>query len=414
MKNVTTMLSTLILLSATLISPNTQVSAAGSCSNVGPWQANSATIFSPAAFATMTGDGSGNPQKLLQAIRGNDNRLYTRTTTQLATSESNWTAWQEGSGITIKTEPEVISFQTTSGSPMFVISAYGTDNGLYTRTSADGLTWAAWTRGGAITLKSKPTISSLQTYNASTMAFEQQLVQTGHGSDNGLYTRRSLNGTTWTDWVRGGSITLASRTEQLEFSGKIFQFARGTDNGLYSRYTSDGLTWTAWTRNSGGITVLDETSTVIAKDTDSNGTSVSGKILQYVRGTDSGIYFRSSTDAIDWSSWYRLGSITAADKPTSTVSINLGCGTNYVTRVYVKGINNRLYSVENGSSTSPTFGFDSGLNWSLDTGITLSNNISAIEHTPSTNPNVISGSIQSARGSDNKLYTRIISPTIVG
>lgn len=125
----------------------------------------------------MTGGSSRNPQKLLQAIRCSDNRLYTRTTTQLATSESNWTAWQEGNGITIKTEPKVISFQTTGGSPMFIISAYGTDNGLYTR---------------------------------------------------------SLNETIWTDWVIGGSITIASRIEQLEFQDKVFQIARGTDIGLYS------------------------------------------------------------------------------------------------------------------------------------------------------------------------------------
>jgi hypothetical protein len=144
------------------------------------------------------------------------------------------------------------------------------------------------------------------------------------------------------------------------------------------------------------------------------GTSISGKVMQFVRGADLGIYFRNSDDGLTWTNWVRLGSLQAADKPSTALSINLGCGTNYAMRAYVMGVDKKLYAVENPNSTSTSFGFADGLNWVLDTGITLNSNISVVEHTPVYNPGILSGSVQSARGSDNKLYTRIITSTIGG
>lgn len=411
MKNVNTMLSALLLVAA-LISPNSSTvtanaTAANSCTYVGPWQANSATVNSPASFTELI-NTTNNSAKLMQAIRGTDNRIYTRTVSQVPLSEDVWSTWQEGNGITVKSEPDLIAYQATNtpGSGVFFMTAYGTDNGIYTRSSNNGTTWTAWTRGGDITLKAKPTTSVWGMLNASLGYYDAwKLVQTGYGSDNGLYTRTSLNGTTWTAWARGGAITLASSVEQVDYAGKLAQFARGTDNGLYSRYTTDGSVWTAWTRNSGGITVLDETTTTVGLF------GSTGKLLQVVRGTDKGLYFRSSTNNTSWTDWARLGNLTAADKPTITTSRNSGCGTENVMRLYSRGTDNRLYGVENGGIDSADFGFSQGLNWSSDTGITLNNNISVVEFTPTFDA---FGSIQSARGTDNRLYTRTITSGLAG
>jgi hypothetical protein len=421
MKNLSVKLFSALFIATTFVIPNVQLKAAAynSCVSVGQWFSSTATISSPVAFSVLP--DVVDPQSLLQAIRGTDNRLYTRiTTSPNILSESDFTAWQEGAGITVKEEPEIFVLSSTSGL-IFVMSAFGTDNGLYTRTSSNGLTWTPWIRGGSITIKEKPSFNEIQVFNSDTSVFEQRLVQTAYGTDNGLYTRRTLDGITWTPWERAGTITIASSTEEYLAGSSIdgytlVQFARGTDNGLYSRNTTDAINWSAWVRNSGGITVLDQPVTYLATDSNNLGQPIQGKILQFVRGTDKGIYFRSSVDALNWSNWFRLGNLLADARPEAVSTINRNCGSAYANRVYVKGIDKKLYAVENTSSQSSSFGFSDGLDWEVDTNISLGNNISVVDYITffSVIGNDQSQNVQSARGTDNKLYTRIITSNVVG
>lgn len=376
--------------------------AIGSCNSFGGWVSSPATVDAPISqISLISGPGTN---VLVQAIKGTDSKLYTRVASSFPYTDSNWSSWQEGNGITVSAEPEMTEFVNASA-PTILESAFGTDMGLYTRTSTNATTWTNWARGGSITLKSRPVTSYLATGNFTS---SPMLVQTGFGTDSGFYTRTSINGTTWTDWVKGGGITLASKPEQVFFNSNLIQLARGTDNGLYSRYTPNGTTWTSWLRNSGGITVLDETSTTSFDFGVSPATNV--KLQQVVRGTDKGIYFRNSTDGLTWSIWSRLGTETFSDKPFIITASNTSCGGNFVMRLLAKGDNTRLYSVENSGVDSTNFNFSGGLNWAIDSGITLGNTPKETDFKPNTSGSSLG--VQTTRGSDNKVYTRILNPSV--
>ena len=408
MKSITTttlkQILPIVFLSAVVFLPSIGASAVavGGCNSFGEWVSSPATVDAPVSQISLT-SGPGTTA-LMQAIKGTDGKSYTRVASSFPYTDSEWTAWEEGNGITISAEPELTEFG--SGSETTVLeSAFGTDKGLYTRTATAGTTWTNWVRGGSITLKSRPVTSYLATgdFTSSPM-----LVQTGFGTDSGLYTRTSTDGTIWTDWVRGGGITLASKPEQVFFNSNLIQLARGTDNGLYSRYTPNGTTWTDWLRNSGGITVLDETSTTSFDFGVSPAANV--KLQQVARGTDKGIYFRNSTDGLIWSDWSRLGSETFSDKPFIITASNTSCGGNFVMRLLAKGDNTRLYSVENGGIDSANFNFSGGLSWAIDSGITLGNTPKETDFMPNTSGSSLG--VQTTRGSDNKVYTRVLNPSV--
>ncbi len=386
----------LAIFASTIFIPTSSVNAAGCFPNPATeWYTSSATTNAPVSQATITFT-NGN-SFLMQAIKGTDNKVYSRFNSTLPEGNYIWENWMEGSGITVKEEPELIEFYQGTV-PYFLMSAYGTDNGIYVRKSSDGANWNLWKRGGDITLKARPVTTYLST---GSFAASPILVQSGFGSDNGLYTRTSTDGVTWTNWARGGNITLASKPEQVFWNSKLIQFARGTDNGLYSRYTADGTTWSTWARNSGGITVLDETSTT---GFDFGASNV--KLQQVVRGTNNGVYFRNSADGLSWSNWARLGNLTAAEKPFINTAPNAGCGGAYVMRLFAKGTDSRLYSAENPGTDSLDFGFSIFLNWSGDTAITLGNNLVETRYSPTTG---FYSTIQTVRGSDNKVYLRIVN-----
>ena len=85
------------------------------------------------------------------------------------------------------------------------------------------------------------------------------------------------------------------------FNNRIYQSVRGTDNGIYNRSSVDGTNWTAW-QNFGGATLSGPDLEVF-----------NGRLYQSVRGTDNGIYNRSSVDGTTWTAWQNFGGATLAD-----------------------------------------------------------------------------------------------------
>jgi D-alanyl-D-alanine carboxypeptidase len=63
------------------------------------------------------------------------------------------------------------------------------DNGIYTRSSSDGVNWSVWKGPDGAT---SDTISTIQ--------FQDRLHQTVRGLDDGIYTRTSGDGNLWTTW----------------------------------------------------------------------------------------------------------------------------------------------------------------------------------------------------------------------
>ena len=393
----------LTLLLVNILLPSSIVNAAN-CGRDDAWYPSSATTDAPVSQSTIS--ISSNSNQLVQAIKGTDGKLYSRIASTIPQGPTNWNEWIEGNGITVKSEPELVEFKDASTNYLLV-SAFGTDNGLYVRKLYIGndyvASWTNWNRGGSITLKSIPVTSYLST---GAFASKPIILQSGFGTDNCLYTRTSTDGEIWTSWNRGGNITLASKPEQVLLEDKLIQFARGTDNGLYSRYTLDGLNWTSLLRNSGDITVLDETSTVYH---DFKMTNLK-KLQQAVRGTDKGVYFRSSSNGIDWSEWVRLGSITALEKPS--LKNYLVCQIFYEMNLYVLGTDNKLYEFENKVNDTPSFGLDLGFKWIPESNNTYAGNVSQntfleLIGTPGVRSYAPEGTVQAIRGNDNKVYTRL-------
>ncbi len=85
--------------------------------------------------------------------------------------------------------------------------------------------------------------------------FNNRIYQSVRGTDNGIYNRSSVDGTTWTAWQNFGGATLADPELEV-FNGKLFQAVQGTDNAIYTRYSSNGTNWNVWEER-GGLTPAD-------------------------------------------------------------------------------------------------------------------------------------------------------------
>ena len=343
-------------------------------------QLENATVASP--VSTIIRDNGAN-LIVLQQIHGTDNRLYSRELDPNLYYEGGWSGWRAEGTITVKSEPTLTKIVLNSIEKILV-TAFGTDNGLYTRIYSDKNDTPSWQRGGRITLKSSPTVSFVKNI----------IIQTGFGTDNGVYTRTSLNGIDWTTWTRGGGITIASKVEHLEYDSSLYQFSIGTDNGLYSRSTTDGTSWSGWVRENQGITILHEPSTTTYNH-------LVSRIFQSVRGTDSRLYYRTSENGVTWTQWisvygiinYGGGAVRENfeaiinDKPVVFNPENL-C-TNFVypsVQFRVRGFDNRLYSNgrfqdENIFNTT-NYPYISQTDWSVDpSGLTISQPISEAHRT---------------------------------
>ncbi|QSV61685.1 MAG: BPSL0067 family protein [Dolichospermum sp. DL01] len=154
------------------------------------------------------------------------------------------------------------------------------------------------------------------------------------------------------------------------FNNRIYQSVRGTDNGIYNRSSADGTNWTAW-QNLGGATLGGPDLEVF-----------NGRLYQSVRGTDNGIYNRSSVDGTNWTAWQNFGGATLSGPDLEVFN----------GRLYqsVRGTDNGIYNRSSVDGTNWTA-------WQNFGGATLSG----------PDLEVFNGRLyQSVRGTDNGIYNR--------
>ena len=157
------------------------------------------------------------------------------------------------------------------------------------------------------------------------------------------------------------------------FNNRIYQSVRGTDNGIYNRSSADGTNWTAW-QNLGGATLGGPDLEVF-----------NGRLYQSVRGTDNGIYNRSSVDGTNWTAWQNFGGATLSGPDLEVFN----------GRLYqsVRGTDNGIYNRSSVDGTTWTA-------WQNFGGATLAD--PELE--------VFNGKLfQAVQGTDNAIYTRYSS-----
>jgi hypothetical protein len=268
---------------------------------------------------------------LLFSAFGSDSKLYTKNYFVDGTS----TEWLRGGDITLKARPVTSFF-----SGKLIQSGFGIDNGIYTRNSVDGVNWTAWQRGGNITLANK-----VEQY-----IFNSTLFQFARGSDNGLYSRFTLDGITWTDWLRDTAwITVLDEpsTSFFDYSGtvKMQQVVRGTDRGYYFRSSVDGITWSSWLRLNLALTFSDKPN-IFNLQTGCGGNIdiwLYGKTESKQIALSGGEFgaFNFANGTIYGSGFAVTDTLTAAENITLSISVGYG---NHLRIEAVRGTNNRLYT----------------------------------------------------------------------
>lgn len=253
--------------------------------------------------------------RLYQSHRGNDNNIYTRS----STNGINWTNWNNNGGGYTLNAPSLAAFNGR-----LYQSHRGSDNNIYTRSSTDGVNWSAWAQSGGTT-QSAPTLA----------AVNGKLYQSHRGYDNNIYTRSSTDGVNWSGWMQSWGST-STAPALAGYNSRLYQTHRGFDgNKIYTRSSTDGMNWTGWAESGGGSTPSYPTMAAF-----------NGRLYQTHRGYDSNlIYTRSSTDGVNWTGW------TSINRSTPTApSMTAFNGKLYLTH---QGLDNKIYM---SSSTN-------GINW---------------------------------------------------
>jgi hypothetical protein len=252
--------------------------------------------------------------RLYQSHRGNDNNIYTRS----STDGINWTNWNNNAGGATLNAPSLAAFNGR-----LYQSHRGYDNNIYTRSSSDGVNWSGGAQSGGAT-QSAPTLA----------AVNGRLYQSHRGFDNNIHTRSSTDGVNWSGWVQSGGGTPTAPT-LAAYNGRLYQSHRGFDgNKMYTRSSTDGMNWTGWAE-SGEATPSYPTMA-----------EFNGRLYQTHRGYDSNlIYTRSSTDGVNWTGWTSINRST----PTAA-SMTAFNGRLYLTH---QGLDDKIYM---SSSTD-------GINW---------------------------------------------------
>jgi hypothetical protein len=253
---------------------------------------NGRTIDTPSQVV-LTGWNTGQ-ETIVQAVRGSGNWIYTRT----STDGVNWSPWSQPNGKTIDTPSQVVVYDPSTDLETIVQTVRGTDNWIYTRRSTDGVNWSPWSQpnGKTIDTPSQVVVWSDQT--------GYQVVQTVRGTGDWIYTRTSNDaGQTWTPWSAptGKTIDTPSQLTFWSFSNFndiVVQTVRGTGDWIYTRTSADaGNTWSPWSAPTGKT--IDAPSQIMAYD------NVTGDnhIVQTVRGTGDWIYTRTSSNGMNWAPW---------------------------------------------------------------------------------------------------------------
>jgi M6 family metalloprotease-like protein len=228
--------------------------------------------------------------RIVQAVRGNNNFVYTRTSDDGRT----WNQFQQYGGKTT----DIIE-QYVFNNTLFQ-AIRGGDDDIYMRTSSDGMNYTPWRFQGGRTL-SKVTM----------VEFDGKLFQFVRGGDNAIYQRSTVDGSTWTPFTQYGGRT-RSAPAVIVHNGRLIQSVQGFgNNAVYTRSTTNGTSWSAW--NLDGQTR--NTPEMVSYD---------GTVYHTVRGVNSNaIYMRTSTNGVTWSGWSFAGA-SGLDTPEFTVTgVNL-------------------------------------------------------------------------------------------
>jgi hypothetical protein len=158
----------------------------------------------------------------------------------------------------------------------------GLDNGIWTRSTADGTSWNTWARNGGTADRIEMT------------EFNTRLYQAIRGLDDGIWTRSTADGSTWTSWVRNGGTIDA--IEMTVFASRLYQAVRGLDNCIWTRWTTDGTSWSAWQGSCPGSARIEGSLETLAirKTGSGSGTIIAGTricgpecielVIPYVKG----------------------------------------------------------------------------------------------------------------------------------
>jgi Subtilase family len=328
------------------------------------WVKQANSVASPVSHTEFNG--------LMYALqRGNDNNLYQRS----SEDGLNWSDWQQQGGEQTNDEPAL-----SAALGRLWQGRRGTDNGIYIRSSEDNVSWSAWTRlpgstssgisitefdnraflvvrGGDnrlyYTMTSDgnnwslwQTIPGL-TPDAPRVTFAFGRLWLMHrGFDNNMYLSSSTDGNNWTPWLNQTGLT-ASSPDIIGFGGNLYILHRGLNNMMYYKTSPDGLLWSAWQQLEGQTQDAPRMSNALGtlwfmhRGTDSgyylrhitvgassrdtrnytisnpSGADFNGVYHQSIRGTDSGIYFRSTTNWPNWTFWLKQDG-TVPDSPAIT------------------------------------------------------------------------------------------------
>lgn len=271
------------------------------------WKADKGTTNSAPTLETFNG-------KLYQSVRGQDNKIYTRSSTGFTPDAVTWSDWVSAPGET----KNAIALETFQGK--LYQSHRGFDNKIYTRSTSDGVTWSGWTATTSGATYSAPSLEAVG---------DKKLYQSVRGTDDKIYTRFSSNGSIWSEWKESGGTTY-STPDIEEFQGKLYQSSRGTNDKIYTRLSSDGITWTDW-KESGG-----ETPTAPTLET------VGDKLFQTTQGLNQKIYTRfsksvASNGEITWSSWKESGGESPLDRDDFSVIPTGGFNAEYYNNSTLSG-----------------------------------------------------------------------------
>ena len=254
--------------------------------------------------------------RLYQAIRGLDNGIYTRS----SADGQIWTGWvKEGS-----TKGNV-GMAVFNGKLHQAVTGSGSKY-VYTRYTSDGTTWSAW--------KYMDTVTVMTGSNLSMIVFNNRLYLAGQGPNNEVYWRSTADGDNWSAWEHYGATK--GDISMIVFGGKLYQAVTGSDSKyVYTRFTADGTTWSTW-KYTDTITVMNGVNLSMAV--------FNGKLYQAGRGPGDEVYWRSTADGENWSDWNHDG--------------------NTIGDVSMAVFGNRLYQVVQGSNNEMFMRFTvDGQNW---------------------------------------------------
>ncbi len=253
----------------------------------GSWTQNPGFTFNSIAMATFGG-------KLYQAVRGTDSAssIWMRTSTDGEFDGGEGENWSNSSsdGVPQGTTKQALSFAVYNS--RLYITRVGLDSKIYTAYTEDGTTWTSWTESGGSTSDGV----TMASFNPGGGERLYQYVKSIFNTE--IYSRYTTDGVFDNSannerWALNPGFSPNSGDLEV-FSGKLYLTVRGTDNGIYMRSTTDGNTWTAWAALSGAT--LDSPTLQ----------SHAGKLYLVVAGTDQRIYTRSTTDATSWINWVEL------------------------------------------------------------------------------------------------------------